>query len=183
MASPKVNARSGKPYRKVKSKPYPSGKETLVFGLGAIPKDFAPQIKVRYSRGKRFLGKVTKSEDAAGFARKTYGRGKIQLQEAFVVLFCNFRHEIIGYYLHSTGAINSTVADVRVIFAAALTSLATAMILVHNHPSGNLKPSKADELITEKFVQAGKILEITVLDHLILTKESYFSFADSGLMP
>jgi DNA repair protein RadC len=171
-----------KVYKRAKSKPYKLKNEMIYSGLGGIPKDFIPEVKIRYNRGKMFLGKISSSFDVAEFLRKTYERGKLQLQEAFVVLFLNQQNEIIGYYKHSVGSINATIADVRIIFAAALSSLSTSMILAHNHPSGNTKPSEADKTLTAKIKEAGKLFDITVLDHIILTKNSYYSFADEGLI-
>ena len=80
----------------------------------------------------------------------------------------------------SKGGIHGTVADLRLIFSVALTSLASAIIVAHNHPSGNLQPSDADSRLTQKIKAAGNQLDITLLDHIILTKESYYSFADEG---
>jgi DNA repair protein RadC len=80
------------------------------------------------------------------------------------------------------GGISGTVTDVRMIMQTALKSNASAIILAHNHPSGNTEPSDADKKITSKIKEAGQLLEIAVLDHLILTSETYLSFADEGLM-
>ena len=77
---------------------------------------------------------------------------------------------------------SGTVADPKVIFKKALEDLASGIILVHNHPSGNLKPSRADLQLTEKLAHAGKLLEIPVLDHIIFTDNGYFSFADEALL-
>ena len=82
----------------------------------------------------------------------------------------------------SKGGVSGTVADAKLIFKAALSKLASSIILCHNHPSGNLKPSKADLQLTSKLVEGGKNLDIAVLDHLIIGNNSYFSFADEGLI-
>ena len=83
----------------------------------------------------------------------------------------------------SKGGITSTIADIRLILSVALKTLATSMVLAHNHPSGNLKPSLADQEITKRIKQAAAIMDISVFDHLILTKgNTYFSFMDEGLM-
>ncbi len=82
----------------------------------------------------------------------------------------------------TTGGISGTVADPKVIFAAALKSTASGIILSHNHPSGSLRPSQADINLTRKLKSAGELLDIAVLDHMILTSESYFSFADEGVI-
>lgn len=162
---------------------YPENKETIVFGLGLIPKDGVPEIKIRYNRSRKvFLGRVTNSKDAADFIRKVYPFGSIQLQESFVVLYLNRRNEILGYYKHSVGGITGTVADPRIIFATAVTSASVGMILAHNHPSGNLTPSQADIELTRKIKEGGKLLDIQLLDHVIVTKTGYYSFADEGLI-
>lgn len=163
-----------------KARTYKQDKEILYFGLAGIPKNFVPEIKVRYNKGKVFLGKVTRSEEVATFIRKTYGDGEIELQEAFVILYLNTANEIIGYYKHTKGAIAATIVDTRIVFSVALQCLATSMILSHNHPSGNIQPSEADIRLTNKLEQAGELLEIRVLDHVIVTKNNYYSFADHG---
>ena len=86
----------------------------------------------------------------------------------------------MGYLKLSEGGISGTVADSRLIFSTALKSLASSLILLHNHPSGNNKPSNADIELTKKLVSIGKLMEIPVLDHLIICQDSYYSFADEG---
>jgi DNA repair protein RadC len=102
--------------------------------------------------------------------------------EEFWVLCLNNSNKIIYQFQLSKGGLTSTVVDVRMLFKTALEHLATAIILLHNHPSGQLKPSGADQQITKKIAQAGDHLEIKLLDHVIITKESYYSFADEGLL-
>jgi DNA repair protein RadC len=85
-------------------------------------------------------------------------------------------------YNVSSGGVTGAVADPKLIFTAALRVNAVSIILSHNHPSGSLKPSRADEELTQKIKGAGNFLDIKVLDHVILTSESYFSFADEGLL-
>ena len=82
----------------------------------------------------------------------------------------------------SQGGVSGTVADPKVIFKKALEDLASGIILVHNHPSGNLKPSHADIKLTNKMSEAGKLLEIPVIDHIIFTDHGYYSFADEGML-
>ncbi len=101
--------------------------------------------------------------------------------EQFKVLFLNQANKVLGIYEVSTGGITGTVADPRVIFAAALKANCCAIIISHNHPSGNLKPSRQDEELTQKIKQGGQLLDIKLLDHIILTAEEYFSFGDEGL--
>src|SRR6266536_6086484 len=152
--------------------------------LGNIPEIVIPELQVTYDRssGKQFLGSIYSSEDVAIFIKRTFGNGEIELQEQFIVLYLNQAHNIIGYYRHSKGAINATVADIRIILAAALRCIAVSMIISHNHPSGNLKSSRADDELTGQMKTAAATHNIKLLDHIIVTKEGYYSYADSGLL-
>lgn len=102
--------------------------------------------------------------------------------EEFWVLHLNRANFITKKTMISRGGISGTVADTRLIFKSAIEHLSSAIILCHNHPSGNLNPSEADILLTRRMVESGKILEIPVLDHLIVTDNGYFSFADQGMI-
>jgi len=102
--------------------------------------------------------------------------------EEFWILLLNRSNKIIDRYKVSQGGITGTVTDVRIIMKTAIDKLATSMILCHNHPSGNLEPSEADIKITNKLKEAAKIIDIPVLDHVIVTDSSYYSFADEGMM-
>lgn len=168
--------------KKAKVIPYQVQSEFVYTGINGLSQKMVPEIKVTYIRGKEFLGKVQDSRYVAEFLRKTYGNGTIQLQEAFFILYLNKRHEIIGYYKHSVGAIDGTLADIRIIFGIALTCLAVSIVLCHNHPSGTLYPSENDKQLTKRFKEAGKLMEITILDHIILTQADYYSFADNSIL-
>jgi DNA repair protein RadC len=102
--------------------------------------------------------------------------------EEFWVLLLNQNNEVLDRRLISSGGMAATIVDMRVFFRAAIEGKAVGVIAVHNHPSGSLKPSQADISLTQKLVQAGKIVEIPVLDHLIVSEKGYFSFADEGLL-
>lgn len=102
--------------------------------------------------------------------------------EVFAVVFLNRANKIISMEIISSGGLTGTVADPRMILRKALEAEATAVVLSHNHPSGNLKPSRADEEITQKIKQAAQYLDITVMDHIIVSEEGYYSFADEGLL-
>jgi DNA repair protein RadC len=102
--------------------------------------------------------------------------------EVFWVLLLNRANQVIKKSQISTGGISGTVADPKIIFKTALESSCSAIILVHNHPSGNLKPSAADIHLTKKLKEAGSLLEIPVLDHLIFSDNGYYSFADEGIL-
>ena len=102
--------------------------------------------------------------------------------EVFVVVFLNRANRINHYEIISEGGITGTVADPRIILKKALEEDAVSIILCHNHPSGNLLPSRADEELTHKIKEASKYFDIKVLDHIIVSDEGYFSFADEGIL-
>ena len=100
--------------------------------------------------------------------------------EEFWVLFLNRANKVIMKDQVSAGGVNGTVVDLKVIFKKALELLASGVILAHNHPSGTARPSREDDIMTKRLVEAGKLLEVPVLDHLIITDIGYFSYADEG---
>jgi len=110
------------------------------------------------------------------------GRLKDQNQELFAVIFLNQSNKVNHFEIISQGGITGTVADPRIILKKALEKNAVSLILCHNHPSGSLKPSKADQELTTKIKEAAKFFDIKVLDHLIVSDEGYYSFADEGLI-
>lgn len=123
---------------------------------------------------------IKASSDAYQVLKQSWDENKIEFVEQFKVMLLNRGNKVLGIYEVSTGGISGTVADIRLIFAAALKCNASSMVLAHNHPSSNTKPSEADIQLTRRIKEAGKLLEIKVLDHIIVTVESYFSFADEG---
>jgi DNA repair protein RadC len=125
---------------------------------------------------------VKDSKSAYDLLNKNWDMDKIELLEDFKILFLNQSNRVLGLFQLSRGGITGTVADPRLIFSAALKACATSIILSHSHPSGNLKPSRADEELTNKIKQAGLFLDIRVADHIIISPEGYFSFADEGLI-
>jgi DNA repair protein RadC len=126
------------------------------------------------------LPKVVTSGDAYECLKDIFP--SLDYREYFYILCLNRNNKVLGYCQISAGGLCGTVADVRIIMQTALKSSATSIVLAHNHPSGNLIPSESDKDLTKKIKEGGKVLDIAVLDHLILTSESYFSFADEGLM-
>ena len=127
------------------------------------------------------LTKVNRSEDAVDFLRQVWSE-RMEYVEEFYLLLLNRSNSIIGYLKVSEGGCNGTVVDPKIVFQAALKSNSQGIILCHNHPSGNLRPSEQDITLTKRINEVGRALEIPVLDHLILTYESYYSFADEGIM-
>jgi len=95
-------------------------------------------------------------------------------------LFTNRANKVLGSFLLSEGGVTGTVLDARIIFQGAILCNATGIILAHNHPSGNLRPSQSDLDMTKKIKEAGKLFDISLLDHIILTDEKYYSMADEG---
>jgi DNA repair protein RadC len=102
--------------------------------------------------------------------------------EVFGVVFLNKANKVNHFEIISRGGITGTVADPRVILKRALEEDATSIVLCHNHPSGNLKPSRADEDLTNKIKEAAKYFDIIVMDHIIVSEEGYYSFADEGIL-
>jgi DNA repair protein RadC len=102
--------------------------------------------------------------------------------EVFAVVFMNRANKINHFQVLSSGGISHTIVDPRIIFKRALEVKATSIVLCHNHPSGNLRPSRQDEALTAKLKEAGTLLDINVVDHLIVSDEGYYSFADEGMI-
>ena len=127
------------------------------------------------------LPEIINSKDAEKRIREVWS-DKLQYIEEIYVLLLNSANKAIGFSKISSGGIAGTVVDVKVVFQTALKSNATSLIMCHNHPSGNLKPSDADIKVTKNIKQAGKIMDIALVDHLILTNEGYYSFADDGMI-
>ncbi len=126
--------------------------------------------------------KITTSVDAYEILQKIWNRDKIELVEEFKVLLLNRSNKVLGVLDASSGGITGTVADPRIILTAAIKANAVGIVLSHNHPSGSVKPSRADEELTVKIREAARFLDMTVLDHIIITSEGYYSFADEGLL-
>lgn len=125
---------------------------------------------------------LTSSRDVEAVLRQ-YWTG-IDIYESFYAIHLNRANNIIGIQRVGTGGIHATVVDCKLIMAASLKGLATALIVAHNHPSGSLKPSSCDKKLTAELAKACTYFKITLCDHLILHPEQgYFSFADEGVMP
>ena len=136
------------------------------------------------------LGRRRRSEEAVELKKVTSSKVIFEIMqpiigelphEEFWIIYMNNSNKVISKSQLSKGGITGTLVDVRIVFKTALEMGATALILCHNHPSGTLVPSEADKQITKKLKLAGESLEIKVLDHLIITEASYFSFADEGI--
>ena len=140
------------------------------------------EVELTYKSTSKSRNKIYSSEDAYEVLLSTYREGTICYKEYFKVLFLNQASQILGYTLISEGGITDTTVDVRVILQAALLTNSVAIILAHNHPSGNLKPSRQDMEITKQVRETAQIMRIRVLDHIILSDTEYYSFADEGML-
>ncbi|MFA6925076.1 MAG: JAB domain-containing protein [Bacteroidales bacterium] len=141
-----------------------------------------PEIKVRFNKGKKIFASVKSSKDVYDFLLKLYGRD-IETQEKCVILYLKKTNDIIGYYKHSVGGVDATIMDIKLIVSTAIKALASSIIISHNHPSGNTKPSEPDKATTNRIIVSAKDNNIQVLDHIIVTKNNgYFSFADEGVL-
>jgi DNA repair protein RadC len=139
----------------------------------------ALEIGLRREMAENRKEKISKSADIAHFL-------KAQLQhkshEVFVTVYLNRANKIVHHEIVSEGGITGTVADARIIIKKALENNAIGLVLAHNHPSGNLSPSNEDIQVTQKIKTAAAYFDIKVLDHIIVSNEGYFSFADEGIM-
>ncbi|AVR47178.1 DNA repair protein [Christiangramia fulva] len=127
--------------------------------------------------------KISSSYDAKEVFYKSWDKDRIGLQESFKVMLLNNANRIKGIFEVSTGGITGTLVDLRIVFAVALKSMSTGIIIAHNHPSGTLYPSQADKQLTKKIKNASEFLDVKLLDHLILTPDGdYFSFADEAIL-
>ncbi|WP_312090988.1 JAB domain-containing protein [Chryseobacterium sp.] len=140
------------------------------------------EIQVSYKPNKIVSSKIATSFDAVQIIRKFWNEETIEMQEEVKVILLNNSNCVLGIYNLSKGGITSSLVDIRLVLSVALKCLAQGIILVHNHPSGNLKPSSADLDIVKKLKESCKIMDINLFDSIIITKESYMSFADDGLI-
>ncbi len=121
--------------------------------------------------------KISTSRDAADILMHSWDLSRIELQEQFKVLFTNRANRVLGIFELSSGGTTGTVADPKLIFIAALRVGAHGLILAHNHPSGNLTASQMDINLTRKVKECGRLLDIQLLDHIILTVDGYFALS------
>ncbi len=140
------------------------------------------EVELTYKATTKDKCKVMGAQDAYKALLPTYKEGTINYREYFKVLLLNNANKVLGYTLISEGGLTCTAVDIRIIMQAALLANATAIILAHNHPSGNLTPSHEDKKLTESIRKAAALLQIRLVDHIIMTDESYYSFAESGLL-
>lgn len=138
------------------------------------------EIELKYTPNKFSTAQIQTASDCIPIFRNIWNKDGIEYYEEFKIMYLNRANEILGIYHHSKGGINAVFFDIRMIFQAALKANASSIIVVHNHPTGNLKPSELDIAMAKKVKEAGKILDISLLDSIILTKESFCSMLQEG---
>jgi DNA repair protein RadC len=145
--------------------------------------DKPAEIEITYKckRKPSLFMTVNTSLDSVFIFRKAWSNDLEFIEESYMILLNN-ANCVLGCVRISKGGLASTVIDLRIVFAIALKCLSTAIIIAHNHPAGNLYPSESDILLTKRICEAGKLIGIAVLDHIILTREGYYSFSDEGFI-
>lgn len=146
-------------------------------------KSFIRELKINVKEGDAaFLKcKIQRSSDINTYVRNFYS-DDIEIYESFFVIFLNRMNNTIGWIKLSQGGIAGTVADPKLIAKYAIETLCSAIVLCHNHPSGSSHPSDCDKKLTTKIQEGLKLFDIDLLDHIIVTKEDYYSFADEGII-
>jgi DNA repair protein RadC len=139
------------------------------------------ELKVSYSL-KKTTTKLDSTRLAANYLREIWNIPMISLQEQFYAIFLNQRLDVLGWRMISTSKSNCIDVDIKLLCSIAVQSMCVAVIVSHNHPSGNLLPSKSDIAMTWRLEKTLKIFDIRLLDHIILTKDFYYSFVDHAKM-
>lgn len=143
------------------------------------------EIQVSYREGIETMQSrpITNSKEIAQLLYLNWDSRTIGLHETFKVVFLNQSNKVKGIYSLSHGSITGTLVDLRILFAITLKTLSVGIILSHNHPSGRLKASEQDRILTEKIKKAAQLLDVKVLDHIIVAPDgTYLSFADDGIL-
>lgn len=141
------------------------------------PSNNVAEVKISYSPKCKAIIKINSAKDAENIFRDIWEEGFSHI-EYFYLLLLNRANKVLGYHLLSKGGTASTVVDLKVLLQVILKRNASSIIVAHNHPSGNLKPSQQDKKLTQKIKSACKLMDINFLDHLIMTEDDYYSFAD-----
>lgn len=124
--------------------------------------------------------KISNSQGAYEILTNLFPENTMDYRETFIVLYLNRANQVLGYSVISQGGTSNTTVDIKMVIQTALLANASCIMLAHNHPSGNLRPSSDDNRITNIIIEAARLFDITVLDHIIITNESYYSFTDNG---
>ena len=140
-----------------------------------------PEITLKLNKSTFVKTQIKNSGDCASVFRQLF-EDSIELYESMFAIYLNRANNTIGFMRISQGGLSGTVVDNRLILKAGIESLCSSIIICHNHPSGNTQPSNADLQVTNKLKEACEVLEINLLDHIIITSDSYSSFADNGFI-
>lgn len=146
-----------------------------------IKHNFLGEIEVSYKVKEKASVKITDSNKVEKYLRSVWGN-QMNYREQFVSVYLNTARKVIGHIIISTGSATGCLVDNKMILQGALMTNAQAIVVAHNHPSGILKPSDADIKVTEKLKSATKSMDLQLLDHLIITEDGHFSFANSGIL-
>ena len=141
---------------------------------------YVGEVKLSYHKKSLETRFATTAKEAFELFRSTYADGDIEYRESFKVMFLNQAYKVLGWTTISTGGITETSADIRMILQSALLCNATCIMACHNHPSGNLIPSRQDDKLTESIRKACEIMRIYFVDHLIISDNSYYSYREMG---
>ncbi len=133
------------------------------------------EIEISYKPTQIEMPVIRSAEDIHELVSNFFKEDTVNLIEQFVVCYLNRKGKLLGVYQHSKGGITETTVDVRIIFAIALKIVATGIILAHNHPSGNLKHSHQDILLTQRIETIAELFDITLIDHIVVNGENQFS--------
>lgn len=140
------------------------------------------ETELKFKKGKKVSDiNIKSSYDCYKMLKDIYG-DDIDISEAFVAIFVDNNSNVVGWQKIAQGGITMCIVDIRLLFSAALNCLATHILISHNHPSGKLVASMEDKNITNKIKEAGELLQIKLLDHIIITENGYLSFADEGMI-
>lgn len=143
--------------------------------------ELLPEISIKYKKNAKIVQKQIKgTDDAVELLRKMYDADTLEYCESCIVIYLNRANKTIGWMKVSQGGITGTVIDARIIVGVALKCGATGIIVSHNHPSGALTTSSADDDITRKLKEGCRFLDINLLDHIIITAESHHSYAETN---
>jgi len=156
--------------------------KTVNEGMKQYADSTLPEITLQLKKNETISAVIRNSTDVADIMRQIWDKDSLEIFESVMVVFLNRANKTIGWMKVSQGGLSGTVVDNRLILATALKGLAQGIILCHNHPSGNTQPSENDGKMTRKLKEACELLDIALLDHIILTADGYYSFADNGMI-
>lgn len=138
------------------------------------------EVQLSFKQKIKPTTKLVSSEDCYQFFLSTYDEGEIDYRESFRVVYLNSSLKVVGWMTVATGGITEVLVDPRIVLQGALLTNATLLIACHNHPSGSVRPSKDDDRLTERLKKACEVMNIKMLDHLVITEDSYYSYNDEG---